>query len=172
MISSFLYGAGGSCGVTQLISSFVSGVVTQPAISAAASSATSLKDTIANHGIENHVDVLRQCRTEVVVLSRVHHSRPCKHAVLRIEQPRFGHRPRRAVDLLGSKLNRLPVAVETDADRGAWHGSGLAIDADDPRDEHALGARPGDGPAQLSFIDLAARTDRIVAGDPFQPAFA
>src|SRR5215831_8565982 len=113
MISSFLYGAGGSCGVTQLISSFVSGVVTQPAISAAASSATSLKDTIAHHGVENHLDVLHQCRTEVVVLSRVHHSRPCKHAVLRVEQARFGDRPRRAVDLLRRKVDDLPVAVET-----------------------------------------------------------
>src|SRR5215831_14328409 len=123
MISSFLYGAGGSCGVTQLTSSFVSGVVAQPATSAAVSSATSLQDTIAHHGVENDVDVLRQCRTEVVVLSRVHHSRPCEHAVLRVEQARLGDRPRRAVDLLRRQMNRLPVAVEADADRGAGQGS-------------------------------------------------
>src|SRR5687768_10486441 len=84
MINSFLNGSCGSCGVTQLTSSVVTGFVAQPASNAAALSSAldkakrtilmtgtpsklgTLEDAVADHGVENDIDVLRQCRIETL----------------------------------------------------------------------------------------------------------
>src|SRR4051794_29921913 len=107
MSSSLLNGSGGRCGLTQVISSVVTGSVAHPCSRAAALSIATtaakrvepLENTIAHHGIENEIHVLSQCRAEIVVLFRVHYSSPRQHAGARVEEARLRKRPRRAVDL-------------------------------------------------------------------------
>src|SRR5262245_18444847 len=128
----------------------------------------SLDDPVADHGVEDDLDVLRKRGVEVFRLSRVHYSSPGERAVPRIEQARLGDGPLRSGYGLRGSADRCPnagvVAVEAtpaiaDGDFGARQLDLRFIDAGDPRDHHAFGARAGDGLAQLRFFDLAAFAD-------------
>src|SRR4030095_14710786 len=139
----------------------------------------SLDDPVADHGVEDDLDVLRQGGVEVIRLSRVHYPGPGERAVPRVEQACLGDGPLRSEYGLRGSADRCPnagvVAVEAApaiayGDFGAGELGLRSLDAGDPRDQHAFGARPGDGLAQLRFFDLTALADGRVARNPFYPS--